>query len=94
MAKITVIRPKKMLQGGVSLYIYCDDQNVGKIRNDQSCEFEVAEGTHLLEIGHRNSDNSHITVDKRELTVKDSDHITVNIGVSFTGFSIADTVTE
>ena len=77
-----------MLQGGVSLYIYCDDQNVGKIRNDQSCEFEVTEGTHLLEIGHRNSDNSHITVDQKEITVKENDQVRIDIDVAFTGFSI------
>jgi len=88
MAKIKVIRPKKMLQGGVSLYIYCDEQNVGKIRNDQSCEFEAEAGNHLIEIGHRNSDGSHITVDKTELTVNDNDSVVININVSFTGFTI------
>lgn len=88
MAKVTVTRPKKMLQGGVSLYVYCDNENVGKIRNDQTCEFEAGEGTHLLEIGHRNSDGSHITVDKRELVLKENDDLKVMISVSFTGFSI------
>ena len=88
MSKVKVIRPKKMLQGGISLYIYCDGENVGKIKNGESCEFEIEEGNHNFEIGHRNSDNSYISVDHKELKIEKDKDLIINIEVSFTGFSI------
>lgn len=87
MNKVTVSRPDKMTNAGVSLYVYCDGKQVGKIKNKESCSFELEDGNHKLEIGHRNADDSHITVDSKSFTIAGND-VCIDIGVSFMGFKI------